>query len=97
MSRISLVPGGIKVVAEDDVPPHPNTTLFICGQGMNEYLGPPPTREPEARTEVVTTRITARQKAALDRICRREAVSRSEIIFEMISHYVETDALYETE
>ena len=94
MSRISLVPEGLQVV-EDDVVPHPNTTLFICGQGINEYLGPPPTREPEPRSEVVTTRITPRQKGLLDRICRREAVSRSEIIFEMISWYIENDELYE--
>ena len=86
----------LRVATEDDVPIR-QAPIYICGPGMNEYIGPPPTLEPEARSEVVTTRITPRQKEALDRICRREAVSRSEIIFEMISHYVETDAIYETE
>ena len=72
----------------------------LCGNGMDEYLGPPPVyAEPvserrQARTELVTARITAGQKAALDKICRREFVSRSELLYEMISSYIERDEIY---
>ena len=85
----------LRVATEDDVPIR-QAPIYICGPGMNEYIGPPPTREPEARSEVVTTRITPRQKDLLDKICRREGISRYEIIYEMISWYIERDELYET-
>ena len=66
----------------------------VCGSGLEGFLGPAPTEEPLPRGVIVSGRVTRAQMYALDRIARREMVSRSQLIYEMIETYLERDELF---
>ena len=66
----------------------------LCGSGLDPYLGKAAAiaeRKEQARTVIVTARITPRLAEYLDRIVRREFVSRSQLLAEMIETYIERD------